>query len=97
MFLCRHCSTEIRTTVHALSGRTFDNKFIEWFLPQYTSARGRKNLAALVFLAAEFFTNIFSDVWTKQSENTKHSRSKEKVSGIEKIDYNIYAGIIKNP
>ena len=61
---------------------------------QYTSARGRKNWAALVFLAAEFFTNIFSDVWTKQIENIKHSQSKKKVSGIEKIDYNIYAGII---
>ena len=57
---------------------------------QYTSARGRKNLAALVFLAAEFFTNIFSDIWTKQIENIKHSQSKKKVPCIEKIDYNIY-------
>ena len=64
------------------------------FPDQYTSARGRKNLAAPVFLAAEFFTNIFSDVWTKQIENITHSQSKKKVSGIEKIDYNIYAGII---
>ena len=32
MFLCRHCPTEIRTTVHALSGRTIDNTFIEWSL-----------------------------------------------------------------
>ena len=63
---------------------------------QYTSARGRKNLAALVFLAAEFFTNIFSDLWTKQIKNIKHSQSKKKISSIEKIDYNIYAGIIKN-
>ena len=95
MILCRENWTEIRT-VHALSGRTIDNKFIEWFLPQYTSARGRKNLGAWVFLAAEFFTNTFSDVWTKQIENMKHSQSKKKVSGIGKIDYNIYAYIIKN-
>ena len=63
---------------------------------QYTSARGRKNLAALVFLAAGFFTNMFSDLWTKQTENIKHSQSKKRISSIEKINYNIYAGIIKN-
>ena len=55
------------------------------FLTQCTSARGRKNLAALVFSAAEFFINIFSDVWTKESENAKHSQRKKKVSAIEKI------------
>ena len=60
---------EIRTTFHALMGRT----------------RGRKSLAALVFSAAEFFINIFSDVWMKQSENPKHFQRKKKVSGIEKI------------
>ena len=31
-----------------------------------------KNLAALVFSAAAFFINIFSDMWMKQSENAKH-------------------------
>ena len=65
--------------------QNYCNEFIERFLPQCTSARGSKNLAALVFSAAEFFINIYSDVRTKQSVNVKHSQRKKKVSGIEKI------------
>ena len=60
--------------------------------PQCTSARGRKNLAALVFSAAEFFKNIFTDVWTKQSENAKHSKGRKKYQVLKR--YNIHAGII---
>ena len=60
------------------SAVNYDNEFIEWFLPQCTSARGRKNLSALVFSAAEFFINIFSDVWMKQSENAKKIPKEEK-------------------
>ena len=68
---------EIRTTFHALRGRTW--QWVYWMvLPQCTSARGRKNLPALVFSAAEFFINIFSEVWMKQSDNAKKIPKEEK-------------------
>ena len=54
--------------------------------------RGRKNLAAVAFSAAEFYIISFSDMWIKQSENAKHFQSKKKVSSIER--YNIHAIII---
>lgn len=65
---------EIRTMAHALSGRRFDSEFVEWFLPQYMRGRGRQNLAALVFTAAEFLIDIFDNVWVKQGQTQKNPR-----------------------
>ena len=69
---------EIRTMAHALSGRRFDCEFVKWFLPQYMRGRGRQNLAALVFTAAEFLINIFGDVWVKQGQTPKIPRGRRK-------------------
>ena len=75
---------EIRTTFHALRGRTMTMSLLNGSYPVHKCER-KENLPELVFSAAEFFINIFSDVWMKQSENAKHFQRKKKVSGIEKI------------
>ena len=72
-----------QSTIHLLNGPLSVHK-----------CKRKEKFGCTGIFGSRIFTNIFSDVWTKQIENIKHSQSKTKVSGIEKIDYNIYAGII---
>ena len=77
--------SEIRTTVHALSVRTMTMSLLNG---SYLSAQVREEGKIWLhwyFRQQNFFINIFSDVWTKQSENVKHSQRKKKVSRIAKI------------
>ena len=77
---------KIRTMAHALSGRRFACEFVKWFLPKYMRGRGRQNVAALVFTAAQFLINIYGDVWVKQGQTPKNSQRKKEVSGTHIMD-----------
>ena len=68
---------------HAISGRRFDHDFIQWFLPEYSRGRGRRNLALLVLASAEFLIDTFADVWAHQGQTGREdSKRKAEVPGI---------------
>ena len=78
---------EIQVMAHSLSGRRFDHEFLQWFLPQYTRGRGTQNMTQLVYSAAEFFIDLFCDVWGTlgQTNSIPKGRRKNQVckySGI---------------
>lgn len=56
---------------HALSGRRFQDEFLEWFLLEYTRGRGTKHMAGLIFTAAEFLIELFCEVWATQGQTNK--------------------------
>ena len=62
---------EIRIVAHALSGRRFDHDFLQWFLPHYTRGRGIQDMSLLVYSAAEFFIDLFCEVWSSQGQTNK--------------------------
>lgn len=69
---------EIRIMAHAISGRRFDHDFIQWFLPEYSRGRGRRNLALLVLASAEFLIDTFADVWAHQGQTEKIPKGRRK-------------------
>ena len=68
---------EIRIVAHALSGRRFDHDFLQWFLPHYTRGRGIPDMSLLVYSAAEFFIDLFCEVWSSQGQTNKYLRKDE--------------------
>ena len=63
---------------HAISGRRFDDEFVQWFLPQYCRGQGRQNLAQLIFAAAEFLIDILAVVWSNQGQTEQIPRGRRK-------------------
>ena len=56
---------------HALSGRSFDADFVEWFLPQYLRGGGKNNLNEIAESSAEFLFNLFVEVWNTLGQTVK--------------------------
>ena len=69
---------EIRIVAHALSGRRFDHDFLLWFLPHYTRGRGIQGMSLLVYSDAEFFIDLFCEVWGSQGQTNKIPKGRIK-------------------